>query len=429
MKQLYFKTLLIAVLIISATGIVLSQNYEASKTLTKSKGVPADVIIDISNHSGDIRCNTTNDNTASIQTEIHVSAKSEEDANKIIKAIENFEFKLKGNVLHIDTRFYRNMQSNNSRTILTLLNGDKVRIRDFKIKHELNIPKTADLKLHNKYSNVFLESLEGEAFLNLYSSKLTAGNFEQETTIDSKYSKLQIENFNNRCALNLYDTDIRFKTASDLEITSKYSKVEGNKAGKLNIDSYDDKVFINEFSDLKLEAKYSDLTSEAVLDKLVLDLYDSNVKISSAKSGGFNGKYSDLKLGDVKELKITESYDNNVYLGKTMNVSIAQSKYSKYELGSNSKFELTGYDDDVEINELNSDFAGISMDGKYSKLELDAGSVPFKVDFKMKYGKVDIPETVNLTKHIEKNSEKEMLSNDSGAAIVVRGYDMKVVIR
>jgi len=428
MKQLYFRILLIVVLILSGSATI-AQNYEASKTLSKSKGVPADVTIDISNHSGDIRFNTTNNKSVSIQTEIHVSAKSKEDANKIIKAIENFEFDLRGNVLDIDTRFYRNMQSNNSRIILTLLNGDKVRIRDIKIKHELNIPKTADLKLHNKYSNVFLESLEGEVFLNLYNSKLTAGNFEQETTFDSKYSKLQIENFNNRCALNLYDTDIRFKNASDLEITSKYSKVEGNKAGKLNIDSYDDKVFIDEFSDLKLEAKYSDLTSEAVLDNLVLDLYDSNVKISSAKLGGFKGKYSDLKLGDVKELKITESYDNNVYLGKTKNVSIAQSKYSKYELGSNSKFELTGYDDDVEIDELNSDFAGISMDGKYSKLELDAGSVPFKVDFKMKYGKVDIPESVNLTKHIEKNSEKEMLSNDSGAAIVVRGYDMKVVIR
>jgi hypothetical protein len=428
-KQLHFKSIILLILFVFILGNTYSQNYETSKTLSKSKVVPANVTVNISNHSGDIKINTTNNNTASIQTEIKVSAASETEANKIIKAIENYEFALNGDVLEIDTRFYRNMQSTNNRTTLTLKNGDRVRIKDFTIKHELNIPKNAELKLINKYSNVYLETMQGKTNLNLYSSKLTANDFEQEVTIESKYSKLYIGNFKNETTLNLYDTDIQFKSGDNLEIKSKYSKVEGEKAGELNIDSYDDNFYINEFVDLKMVAKYSDLVSEAILNNMVLDLYDSNIKISSAKIGGFTGKYSDLKLGNIKALNITESYDNNIYMGKTGNVNIAQSKYSKYEIGSTSKFDLVGYDDDVEIDELNTDFAGISVDGKYSKLEVNAGSVPFKVDVKMKYGKIDIPESVNLSKHIEKNSELEMLSNESGATIMVRGYDMKVVIK
>lgn len=428
-KHLYFKSLTLAFLFVFIAGNAFSQNYETSKSLSKSKGVPTDVIINISNHSGDIKINTTNDTSVRIQTEIEISAKSEEEANKIIKAIENFKFEMNGDMLEIDTRFYKNMQSVNNKTTITLLNGDKVRIKDFKIQHELNIPKTAELKLQNKYSHVSLESMSGETNLNLYSSRLTAGDFEQEVTIASKYSKLQVQNFKNETSLDLYDTDIQFKTAGDLNIKSKYSKVEGDKAGELDINSYDDKIFITKFTDLKLEAKYSDLVSESVLNNLMLNLYDSNVKINSAKLAGFNGKYSDLKLGDVKELKITESYDNNIYLGKTTDVNIAQSKYSKYEIGSISKFELSGYDDDVDIDKLNSDFEGISIDGKYGKLDVEAGSVPYKVDFKMKYGKIDIPESVHLTKHIEKNSELEMLGNEIGGTILVRGYDMKVAVR
>jgi hypothetical protein len=428
-KPLPFKSKILALLFVFIFANAFSQNYEASKTLSKSKGVSAAITVDISNHSGNLKVNTTGIKSVSIQTEIQVSARNEEDANKIIKAIEDFNFELKGDVLEIDTRFYKNMQSVNNKTTLTLNNGDKVRIKNFKIKHELNIPKAAKLNLKNKYSDVTLGKMDGKANLNLYSSKLIAGDFEKEVIIESKYSKLYVESFKDKSTLNLYDTDIQFKSADDLEIKSKYSKVEGDKAGKLNIDSYDDNFSIAEFSDLKMSAKYSDLISEAVVNNLFLDLYDSNVKISSAILGGFNGKYSDLKLGDVKELKIGESYDNDVYLGKTQSVNIAQSKYSKYEIGSISKFELSGYDDDVKIDKLNSDFAGISIEEKYSKLELDAGSVPFKVDFKMKYGKIDIPESVNLTKHIEKNNEMEMLSNNNGATIMIRGYDIKGVVR
>jgi len=428
-KSSVFTTILLGVLLLFASKTVLSQNYEAEKTLSKSAGVPENVTINISNHSGDIDFTTTNENMVSIHSEIKVTTREKEDADRLIRAIENFEFKLSGNMMNIDTRFYKSMNTINGRSTITLLNGDKIKIKDFEIKHKISIPKAAILNLQNKYSDVSMESLNGEVKLNLYSSKLSAENFASEVNIESKYSKLYVGDFKDKTKLNLYDTDIVFKTAGDLTIESKYSKFEGDKAGSLTINSYDDDFAIDEFTDLKFEAKYSDLVSEAVLNSLDLNLYDSDVKIASAKLARFNGKYCELKLGNVKELNISSSYDNDLYLGKTISINIDESKYSLYEIKATSKFTLIGYDDEVKIAQLNSDFEGISVDGKYVKLTVDAGSVPFTIDAQMKYGKVDLPESLKVTKHIEKNSELELLAGESGGTIHIRGYDSTIIVK
>uniref|UniRef100_UPI003217FD59 hypothetical protein n=1 Tax=uncultured Draconibacterium sp. TaxID=1573823 RepID=UPI003217FD59 len=428
-KHLHFKLILLAALLVFTSQTVLSQNYEAVKKLAKSAAVPDNLILNISNHSGDIDFTTTNENTVSIRTDIKVTTKTKEEANKLIRAIEDFEFELRGNTLNIDTRFYKNMNTINGKSTITLLNGDKLKIKDFEISHQITLPESTSLNLENKYSTITMGSLDGPAELNLYSSKLTAGSFASTVQIQSKYSKLYIENLNDKTKLNLYDSDIVFKAATNLEIQSKYSKFEGNTAGSLFINSYDDDFQIDEFSDLKMEAKYSDLVSVAVLNKLDLKLYDSDLKIESAKQGRFSGKYCELKLGNVKELEIPSSYDNDLYLGKTNSVTIDESKYSLYEIKSTSKLNLTGYDDDVQIDRLNSDFQGISMNSKYGTLIVDTESVPVKIDAQMKYGKVDLPESIQVTKHIEKSGELEILAGERGETVLIRGYDNKVVIR
>ncbi|WP_319479515.1 hypothetical protein [uncultured Draconibacterium sp.] len=428
-KQLHFKVLFTVAILLIGSQLLWAQSYEASKKLNKSTAVPADISINLSNHAADIKINTTNDKTVSISTEIKVDARSKEDAEKLIAAIEKFEFDLRGNRIHIDTRFYKSMNSINGRSTITLLNGDKVKIKDFEIRHEMNIPKSASLSLENKYSSVFIGEIEGKTKLNLYNSELRSEGFLSTFKLEAKYSKLHVEKFADEATFDLYDTDIEFKTAGDITIDSKYSKIEGGKAGNLKINSYDDKVLINDFSNLKMEAKYSDLVSEADIDELSLDLYDCNLKIQSAKSAEFTGKYSDLELGKVKTLTIPDSYNNNIYLDKTISINIAQSKYSKYEIGATTKLSIISHDDDIDIDQLNSDFEGISFDGKYGKLIIDAGSVPFKIDALMKYGKVDFPKSLLPTRHIEKSGELELLAGDKGNTILIRGYDNTITIQ
>ncbi len=422
-------SVLIAFLFLSIFGV--AQNYETSKTLNKSTKVPENVVIEMKNHSGDLVFITDNTGQVSIKTTVNIEAKSEEDARKLLKAIEDFEFELSGNRLEINTRFYTNMNSTNSRTTMVLLNRDKIQIKNFEIKHEVHIPKSAQLELENKYSHVTLPDLEKEVKINLYSGKMTAGDYQSDFELTAKYSEITAGDFMGNTNFELYDSDVEFDSSQDLEINSKYSKVEAEKTGELEVESYDDKFHIEEISSLKLDAKYSELESKAALNNIRLELYDCTIIVESAKNTQFNGKYSKLELGDVQTLKIDDVYDSKLTLEKTGSIEVGKSKYSEYYLDENSKFSIDeSYDDAVEIRKLNSDFSGISINGKYTKLNVNAGSVPFKADVAMKYGKVDFPSTMKVVKQIEKNSEMEIEGdNGGGSSIVVRGYDNTVVVK
>lgn len=294
------------------------------------------------------------------------------------------------------------MNTINNRSTITLHNGNKIRIKEFKITHQLEIPKTANIELNNKYSDIEMQALEGNAEFELYSSKLHSGNISKDVRIEAKYSKLFLKEITGDMNLDLYDSDIEFISSKSATIKSKYSKVDAEKIGSLILDSYDDKFYINEIDNLEFEAKYSYLVSKAKLTELKLNLYDSNIEIKSTIRGTFSGKYSDLKLGNVKELIIPSSYDNNIYLGITMDIQIDESKYCKYEIEEIAKLSLVSYDDIVSISKLNSKFAGLSLKGKYTKLDVYAGSIPYQLNFKIKYPKIDIPESVKQLNTLKK---------------------------
>jgi hypothetical protein len=429
MKTLsHFRVFAALLFVLYIPGIVAAQNYDTSKTLTKTAAVPGKVLIRMSNQSGDLKITTTGENSASIKTTIEISGNSKEEVAQVIQAVENFEFNLAGNTLVIDTRFYKNMVSINNRKTMTLINGEKVKISEFKIRHELQIPKTAGLNLNNKYSDIELATLEGDAEFSLYSSNLHAADFLQDVVLEAKYSKIDMNIIGGKAAIDFYDTDIRFVSCGDASIKSKYSKFEAGKTGKLVIESYDDNFSITELSGLRMNAKYSDFVSQGNPADIHLDLYDCNIQVKSCIQGTYRGKYSDLKLGDIKELNVAETYDDNFFMGKTEKIQIGESKYSKFEIGEISSFFINGYDDLVSIGNLKPDFSEITMNGKYEKLNVEAGNIPFQVYFNIKYPKTEIPGSVKIIKQIKENSNLELVGNETGGKISVEGYDMKVVI-
>lgn len=428
-KQLHFKSIVLAFLFAFLSGFAIAQNYETTKTLNKNATVSENATVNMWNYSGDLKITTSDANTVKIVTTVEISGQSQEDVDKVLKAIEDFDFNHSGNTVKIDTRFYKNMQSINNRKTITLKNGDKAKIRELKINHELQIPIKAKLELSNKYSEIEMQELHGLVSFDLYSTKIHADNILNDVQIKSKYSKIYLKEITGKLDLDIYDSDVEFISSGDVIVKSKYSKINAKKVGSLTLDSYDDKFYIDEISNLKFNAKYSDLVSKAQLSDLSLDLFDSNIEIKSAKKGTFTGKYSDLKLGNVKEMKIASSYDNDVYFGKTVDIQIEESKYSKYEIGEVVDFSMDGYDDNVSILKLSRQFSEISVKGKYGKLNVFTGNIAYRLDFKIKYPKIDIPESVKTIKRIEKSGDLELIANDSGGLISVNGYDMKVVIK
>lgn len=424
-----FKHFAIAILVVLAVGTAAAQNLERTKTVNKTTKVPGDVTLQMNNYSGNLEIITSAENTVSIKTTVEISGNSAADVDKVIAAVENFTFKLSGNTMEIDTRFYKSMNTINNHSTMTLENGDKVKIKDFKISHEMHIPKSAGIKLNNKYSDIEIGPVDGNAEFVLYNSKLNAADFSGMLNIDAKYSKIKLENVLQDANLIFYDTNADIEMCKNLTVNSKYSKFDIRKTEMLTIESYDDNFNVGTMSSLKFTSKYSDFVSQANLKEIKLDLYDCNITVNSAERAFFNGKYCDLNLGNTGEFKTDDSYDNNIHLGNTKKIEVVKSKYCEFEFASVTSLKMVDiYDDVIKIEKLNSDFSGISANGKYGKIDIEAGSIPFKINFKLKYPKIDIPESVKISKQIKDNSDLELIGGETGGTISVEGYDMKVVI-
>ncbi len=401
-----FKTgiLLVALFILSGTSF--AQKYEASKNISKSAIIPKSAIIDINNQSGDLSIITTNDNKVLIHTTINVTGRTQEDVDKIIEAINNFEFKLSGNTFYIDTRFWKNMKTINGRSTMELNNGETVKFQDYSIHHELHIPATTNLILNNKYSDVDIQSFKGDAQLTMYNGKLKAESFTQPVKINLKYSKAELKNLAN-VSFELYDSDITIEKCSDVKINSKYSSFEAEKTGNLNIDSYDDNYTINTLENVSIKAKYSDFIFPSNGGDIEVDLYDSNIKLKSVKNISYSGKYSELVFGDASQLIIGSTYDDNIRIGNVKKLSIDQSKYSEFRLGDVGSFKIGNtYDDsfvmgacieiniqeskytDIHLNSIQKEFIAHSYDCQFYLNKIDPEFSEITVDGK--YGEIQI---------------------------------------
>ena len=97
-------------------------------------------------------------------------------------------------------------------------------------------------------------------------------------------------------------------------------------------------------------------------------------------------------------------------------------------------FEIEeGYDDNIRIQKTSSSFSHFEMNSKYGKVNLKIpDNVPLKIDWKTKYGNLDVDETQVKTKiKIKESSEFEYIGyrggeSDSSPFIKIRGYDVKL---
>ena len=427
-NKLRYKLFFGCILFLTA-GMITAQNYSASETLSKSIVVPEELKIVLSNKSADLVFKTGSENMVTVNTEIKIDGRSEEDVQKVIDAVKDFRFDLHGDKLEVDTRFYKNFITIGFRSTMTLLNGEKARVRDIDVSHEFTVPASVSLEIENKYSEIEMENIGGEAELNLYDTKLYSGDIGGDLKLNLKYSKVEMGSAG-EVEADIYDSDVVLKSCGNLKVESKYSKFETKADGRVVIDSYDDKFKLSSLTEISAEAKYSDFEIDSDLNSLDLDFYDCNLTAGNITDAVFRGKYSELIFNSVKYLKIPESYDNKFDLGNAKKVEVTESKYTDYFAGKVESFLLNGYDDNIKISGLNSGFGGpVKVDGKYIKLEIDSGNEPYQFDFDIKYPNIDIPENVDIIRQIEDNSNLKLVGNDTGGKIIVTGYDMAVKIR
>ncbi|MBL4658138.1 MAG: hypothetical protein JKX73_09075 [Flavobacteriales bacterium] len=244
---------------------------EFSKTWSKSFEVNADATLDLDNKYGNIHITTWKQNEISVVVTISVDVSSQEKADRALKDV----------VIVDDASLEKVM-------LVTRINtesGIKLN-KKLHINYDVKMPVGNNLKLVNKFGDVYINELDGRADL-----KVAYGNLKCDV----------LNNPNNRIKLSFSSGKCWIGDFTSGSIEMKYSKLSVNKADKLNLDSkfssfrigsattmdcksQYDKMEIERVGDLELDGKFSGYEIGTVVRKLDLDIQYSGCEVNRITS-------------------------------------------------------------------------------------------------------------------------------------------------
>lgn len=305
MKAFYF----FVGLLIFTYGV--SQNKQTlQKEIVRNLSVNTSSTLEINNTNGDLNLEVWQKNEIEVRVVIEVTTEKVKFINQYIQAIFVSEA-LDSNYIRFTTKVDRSLLDhsfNNQRS-------------SYKINYYIKHPVYLNVKLYNKFGNVYVDELSGNFYLNLdygtaYISNLTTDESKKIPRIDLDYSKCVIK----KSQFLEADVDYSKLNVNDVQtisLSSKYSKVEINLARIIKASSRFDDFNVNSVSKINLKTAYSDVQ--------ILEIYSSADVVSehgvvSVKRlmNGFTDGYFDVAFTELKiglDRDICLQLDANIKFG------------------------------------------------------------------------------------------------------------------
>lgn len=244
---------------------------EFSKTWEKTFEVKSDATLDIHNKYGNVNITTWKQNEISIKVIITVDVADQEKADIVLRGIR-IEDEVSPEKVMVFTRFDSEK-------------GGKLN-KKLHVDYIVKMPVNNNLKLVNKFGDVYISVLNGRADL-----KVSYGNLKCDV-LNNPNNRVKIAFASGKCVIGDF-------TSGSIEM--KYSKLSVNKADKLKLDSrYSsfrigsattmdcesqyDKLEIERVGDLTLEGRFSGYEIGTVVRKLNLDLQYSGCEVERITS-------------------------------------------------------------------------------------------------------------------------------------------------
>ena len=294
MKTLKFKTAILLGVFLSASSIPLIAMQDVNKEFHEEYDANAQTRLILDNKYGNIDIKDWDQQKVKVDIVVRVNHSIPEKAEKALEYI-NVIFSTNGNEItvttEIDSKFNRSNWGNDN---------------EFEINYSVQMPKEVNLSLHNKYGNVFISELAGEAIIDVNYGKLTVnklsrGNEKPLQSVDLAYA--------NGCSIseadwlkaNIKYSNLTIDKATAIVAYSKYSKLFVDEASSIVLEGKYDGYGFGKLANLVINTSYSGLKVEELNDKFAIISAYTDVKIehmpASFESIDINSKYGTVRVG------------------------------------------------------------------------------------------------------------------------------------
>jgi hypothetical protein len=168
------------------------------------------------------------------------------------------------------------------------------------INYYITLPEYLNLKIENKYGDVYLEDVSGNFSISLSNGSFKANSIGQNSSLNLTFCDVNI----NSIASGKIDasfSEISSKEMGDITINSISSKYEIKKAGIITIESRRDKFIIDNIKTIKGTSYFTDFNIKNLSREATLSTRYGNLDIDLIEKGfesvNLNSGYTDISLG------------------------------------------------------------------------------------------------------------------------------------
>lgn len=270
------------------------QNVEEKSKIIKKYQTIDKPKVEIYNKYGLVHINSWDKDSVKVVIEMNISERNVKRLRKLKDDID-FDFFHTNNYIIIKTVF-------SGTTIFkdigaTLFNDGNV--NSVEINYKVFLPKHAEIKIENKYGDIYCGTINGELSIDLSYGNLRGTRFKQSTNITLTMADADIDELTNGI-LSVNYSDVNIDNVGKLRMESKSSTINIEQAGELYINSRRDKYIISSVQKIDAIGSFSDFKIYKLGKLCYGNMKYGDFQIKSINSGfkliNMKTKYTDVRL-------------------------------------------------------------------------------------------------------------------------------------
>ena len=291
----YKKIVLLLLPALFFTTALTAQVY--TRKVSKSYKVNSSTTIDIFNKYGKVHVVTWENDSVKFKVDLTIKSNS---WSRLTKLKENIDFDFTGTDYYVIAKTLLGKKSGGVLTELVDIAGTLVASENqVTIDYLVYVPRYANLKIENKFGDIYADDLDGSVNIILSNGDLKANNFNGNTVISLSSGDGVINSMRDGRVTVSY-SDLYIKTANKLHIDSRSSKIYVDQADYLKLISRRDKLNFQIINDLYGDSYFSDFTLHKLNNELNYNFKYGNLSIGLISRWfsfiNINSEYTDLDL-------------------------------------------------------------------------------------------------------------------------------------
>jgi hypothetical protein len=274
-----------------------AQNDSEMRSYIKRVPVTKETTLEVNNKYGTIQVTSWKKDSAYIRAEVKAFASNQSKLNKMFDGV-TINITESSYVVRAQTDFTQNInmlfESFKGMTSKLISYDSRV-----EINYYINIPDYLDLKIENKYGDVYMENCTGNFSVSVSNGSFKANSLGKGSSVSLTFCDATINSITSG-KIDASFSEVFIGATEDLSINSISSRYDIKSAGSIRTESRRDKFFINSIETLQGNSYFTDYNMDKLKKDINLTTRYGSVNADIIEKGfeGINisSGYSDISL-------------------------------------------------------------------------------------------------------------------------------------